>query len=451
MKSSMTRRDLLQSTLRGAAAGASCMMGERFFSQELLAASNAGGGSGPIVVVLQLNGGNDALNTVIPYGSADSSIYYGARPTLSIAQAEVLPLDSEYGLHPKLTQLKGLWDLNQLAIINGVGYPNPNLSHFTSFDYWHTAEPNEQVRDGWLGRFFEHQCANSAISLDPTIGLNVGLTETLAFRTKEKSLGVTLKDPAAHRWYGSGLAGEKGDEQALYTELINAPVGGITSKPGLAFVEERARNTMGSLELLGVAVDAQNAPGAAFPTAAFPDTGLGRDLKNIAGMIYADVGTCVYHVEQLGYDTHGSQAELDGDGKPLEGRHAALLEELDGALGAFVSEMKAQGNWDRMLLFTVSEFGRKVIENGSLGTDHGAASSLFVTGGHVQAGFYGQMPSLAETNRIKNHSLAFNVDFRRVYRTVLQEWLGVPEAAISTVLPTAPTSGGFATLPFIST
>lgn len=279
----------------------------------------------------------------------------------------------------------------------------------------------------------------------------MGLTETLAFRTKEKSLGVTLKDPAAHRWYGSGLAGEKGDEQALYTELINAPVGGITSKPGLAFVEERARNTMGSLELLGVAVDAQNAPGAAFPTAAFPDTGLGRDLKNIAGMIYADVGTCVYHVEQLGYDTHGSQAELDGDGKPLEGRHAALLEELDGALGAFVSEMKAQGNWDRMLLFTVSEFGRKVIENGSLGTDHGAASSLFVTGGHVQAGFYGQMPSLAETNRIKNHSLAFNVDFRRVYRTVLQEWLGVPEAAISTVLPTAPTSGGFATLPFIST
>ncbi len=431
-----SRRDFLRRSVFGATA---CLTLPSFLGNGLFAldaradSAPPTGKDGPIVVIVQLGGGNDSLNTVIPY---QNPLYYSARPNLAVPQASVLNLDGQIGLHPAMTALKGLWDEGGLAIVNGVGYPNPNLSHFTGTDNWNTAEPGKPVRDGWLGRYFDHQCSGRP----PTVGFETSDTATLAF--KGSALGVSVGTPARFNWQNPGTAAAANLDPAMVNlqhQLIklDRPWDSGLGKDALAYVQRQAHNALvSSADVQGVLAGATSANG--FPHAAFPKSFLGSELQNVAALISGNLDTTVYYVHAGGFDTHQNEVLVtNGVADPTKGTHAGLMADLSNSIAAFAAEMKAQGKWDRVLLFTFSEFGRKLIENGTHGTDHGAAASLFVAGGRVKAGTYGRIPDLAASALVSDHSLVFNVDFRSVYATVLQNWLGVPASAMGDVLPGA--------------
>ncbi len=458
--SRLTRRDVLRTSLLGAAAKftAPAFIGEGFLNQAMAASDGPGSADGPIVLVVQLTGGNDGLNTVVPANvSAQnaSSIYYDERPNLAVPASSVLNLSDGFGLHPALSSLHSVWGEGDLAIINGVGYNNPNLSHFASTDYWHTAQPNAPVRDGWLGRFFDHQCSGTG-GCEPTIGVNIDSRPNLAFFSEEGTAGISMERPDAFRWRDEdyGYQVEDPTMESLYrraTGIDHPLVSGISgTDPALAYVQQAAQSAMISSRTVKCALEAG---ATTFPTSSKWDdvednNYFARRLREIASMINGGLNTEVYYVEQGGYDTHADQIDPNAAIAALGGRHNQLLTELNEGLDAFISEMKAQGNWDRLCIFTVSEFGRKVIENGTNGTDHGAAAPVFVMGGGVNAGLYGSLPNLNEANRIKNDSLAATVDFRQIYKTVLQQWLGVPSGNISQVLQGTP--GSLPTIPFLN-
>ncbi|MEM8956045.1 MAG: DUF1501 domain-containing protein [Verrucomicrobiota bacterium] len=458
------RREMLRRSVYGAAATWTVpgFLGHTVGTLDAFASSAPpeGGSGGAILMIVQLEGGNDGLNMVVPHnvttvddpvlGTATvSEIYYAERPTLAIPAESVLPLGSSgFGLHPALTNLYGLWtgsggnDENRLAIVNGVGYPNANLSHFTSTDYWNTAQPNEPVRDGWVGRYFDHVCSGGG-DCDPALGVTLNERPTLAFRTATSNAGITTRDPGNFGWQDEyyGYMVEDPSMERLYRRMtgVNHPYddGIDPASEALAFVKQSAQSAMISSESIQCALDAG---GGTFPLAAEWDSVasnnyLAGQMRDVASLIYGGMDTQVYYVSQGGYDTHADQR--DGLGAS-SGTHANLLGMLDEAIGAFVAEMKAQGNWDRVLVVTVSEFGRKVIENGSFGTDHGAGAPVLAVGGGVNGGLYGTLPSLSAANRIKNDSLDPTVDFRKVYRTVLENWLGISSGQIATILPSAP-------------
>ena len=433
----MTRREMLRSTLMSAV-GASSL--GPIFQNSLLAADGAAN-TEDILVVVELSGGNDWLNTLVPYDAAGSEVYYhpDERPNLAISAPSVLPVRDGYGFHPNLTNLKGIWDDGDMAIINGVGYPRPNLSHFTSFDYWHTAQFGQSADDGWLGRFFEHRCSSGNCS--STVGVDLNNRSTRAFQSSEAA-GVSMSSPEALRWVeNNGAKGDPELEEVFQDLLVSGESGGA----GISFVRRSAASAITAARIIREASESRDP--AQFPSTEFPTSGLGKQLLNVAALIAGGLSTQVFYVHQLGYDTHAAQ--IDGNGSPLEGVHANLLLELDQALGAFVTEMRNQGNWGRVLIVTISEFGRKVRENGSLGTDHGAGSGLFAMGSRVNPGFYGAYPSLASSDRVKNHSLDYHVDFRIVYRTLVERWLNVTGDAVSTILPGMEELAGKSNIPFV--
>ena len=446
------RRQFLKHSILGASA---CLTLPTFlentiFSLDARAQSLAfSGQDGPILVIVQLSGGNDSLNTVIPYRN---NIYLTERPTLRLTEEHgVFPLgkdpttSDELALHPHLTHLRDLWESGELAIVNGVGYPNPNLSHFTSFDFWHSGRPNEPVRDGWLGRFFDHQCSGC----DPTAAINFARGSNLAFSSNGTgaNASISIADPESYFWFDLNTTDREVDLEELYRRLtgVDHPVdpGLSNTDDVLAYVQRSTHNALISSQTVLAALANATTGGTGFPHVEFPDTRLGRNFSDTAALISGGLNSRIFYVSQGGYDTHNNQI-TEGSG-PLEGRHADLLTDLNDALGAFVAEIKALGIWERVLIFTFSEFGRKVIENGSSGTDHGAAETLFVTGGAVKPGFYGSLPSLARAARIKKDSLQHNVDFRSIYRTVLQSWMEVPANVIPEILP----SGDFPVLSFV--
>ena len=444
----VTRREFLRKSIFGATAAWTLptFLGNTLFELDARAASNApqAANGGPILIIMQMGGGNDSLNTVIPYSN---SVYISERPTLrinpvdhgafTIGNAPALSGGSQYNeamaLHPRLTKLRQLWLDGNLAIVNGVGYPNPNLSHFTSFDYYHTAKPNEFVTDGWLGRFFDHQCSGC----EPQSAVHLDDQPTLAMRSVNGTIAsVAASDPRYLSWQYFDKRERKLENLFRRGIGVDDPVDrGIASgDEALAYVQRSAHAALISSRAVQASLAAT---GSGFPHVTFPSTTLGNRFKDIAALIQGGSATNIYYVEQGGYDTHGRQIDNNGS-NPTTGVHANLLGDLDGALGAFAAEMKAQGNWNRVLLFTFSEFGRKVPQNGSWGTDHGAAETLFAMGGAVKPGFYGLLPDLAQQARIKNNSLVHNVDFRRVYRTALQNWLGVPAATMNAIFPSQP-------------
>jgi uncharacterized protein (DUF1501 family) len=474
----MGRRDMIKRSVYGAAATwtVPSFVAHSLSTLDAIALGAPPEG-GPILVVVQMEGGNDGLNMVVPHDittpddpaidltRTPSDIYYAERASLAIPADQVLPLElsggssTGFGLHPAMVKLHELWtgfggaEASQLAVINGVGYPNANLSHFSSTDFWNTAKPNQLGTDGWLGRFFDHVCSEAG-GCEPTIGMNLNDRPSLAFQPVTTNAGITTSDLRNFGWrdegYGYGVTDES--METLYRRVIGVDhpyEDGIDQvSEALAFVQQSAQSAMISSATIAGALDAGEGtfPMASAAWDALADGNyLGERLYDVAAMIGGGMTTQVYYVSQGGYDTHGDQR--DGAG-PATGNHANLLGALDGAMGAFAAEMKAQGNWDRVLMLTVSEFGRKVIENGSQGTDHGAAAPILAVGGGINGGVHGSLPSLSGANRIKNDSLDPTVDFRRVYRTVLENWLGVPAGQIATILPSAPAD--FTPVPFVN-
>lgn len=349
-----------------------------------------------ILVVVQMGGGNDGLNTVVPFSS---DAYYRARPTLAVPQKDVVRLNDEIGFHPGLAPLKELYDKGAMAIVQGVGYPNPSRSHFKSMEIWHTADPEGRiVRYGWIGRYFDSKCP---VCEKPTVGVNVGPAMPLAMQA-QSGMGVSLETVDAFQWM-AGFDGIGAQEEQELFRLLNAPA---PNEPGtIDFLRHTAMNAYVSSEQVRGAVRAYKGG------IDYPNTQFASSLRLVAQMIAGKLATKVYYAHMTGFDTHAGQ----------RGVHENLLGQLAGGVAAFYRDLEAQGNAERVLVLAFSEFGRRVTENGSGGTDHGTAAPMFVFGKGLKGGLYGQQPSLTD---LTEGDLKHGIDFRSVYATVLDRWLG---------------------------
>ncbi len=379
-----------------------------------------------ILVVLQMAGGNDGLNTVVPYSNDH---YQKARRSLAFSGKDVLKINDSIGLHPGLAGFKGLYDSGSLGIVQGIGYPNPNRSHFRSTEIWQTASESEKFEKyGWLGRYFDHACAGA----DPTVGVNVGRQMPQAFAAK-KPMGISLDNPQNYRFVSGdkAKAGEMNASEKSYRELnhseiemqsddsnsggsIGAVTGSVkhTGSP-LDFIERTAMDAqLSSDQILAISKKFEN-------KASYPASQLGGSLKLVSSLIAGGLPTRVFYVSQGGYDTHTNQT----------GAHERLLRDLGDSIKAFTDDLKAQGNFQRVLVMTFSEFGRRVNENANGGTDHGAAAPMFVIGNKIKSGLLGTYPSLAPGD-LQNGDLKYTVDFRTVYAGVLEGWLKTKSEAV---------------------
>ena len=359
------------------------------------------GNSGRVLVVVEMAGGNDGLNTVIPF--ADDA-YYKSRPVLAVPKDRVLKLNSAVGLHPRLGDLRTLFDDSQVAVIQGVGYPKPDRSHFRSMDIWHTARPESvDLRDGWLGR---------ALERDPKA--LAGGVPALALGSEKLPLALLsgrVNVPNVQSMDAYKLLPGPGDQsaQARAKQTLREAVALKATEAGgeLDFLRRTADVTLTSVDRLGEVAKAYK------PGATYPETGLARKLQVVARLIAGDMGTQIFYVSLGGFDTHSRQQPV----------HELLLAELSGAVGAFLKDLKSHQLADRVMVATFSEFGRRVAENGSLGTDHGAASQMFCIGPGVKPGVMGAHPSLTD---LVDGDLKHHTDFRQVYAALLQNWLGYP-------------------------
>ena len=363
------------------------------------------GKDGKILVVIQLSGGNDGLSTVIPYGD---DVYYNARQRISHPAKDILKINNYLGLHPNLTSLKDMYDNGDLAIVQGVGYPNPNRSHFRSMDIWQSAQPDrEQPTTGWVGRYFDNTCPGC----DPQVGIAIGETLPLAMQG-EKVLPLSFERPDSYRYNGR----DRTDYIKLNTSDIPS-VGGIgaptkvTPSSQLDFLHRTAMDAQLSSEQILRLTRGHSSPST------YPANEFGNGLRTIAAMIAGGLPTRVYYVSLSGFDTHVGQLA----------RHDQLMKQLSDGLGAFWKDIKQQGNQDRVLAITFSEFGRRVVENASNGTDHGAAAPMFVMGSSIRQGLVSPHPSMTNLDQ---GDLKYVVDFRSVYASVLQNWLNTPSKPI---------------------
>ncbi|MCZ7649021.1 MAG: DUF1501 domain-containing protein [Planctomycetota bacterium] len=354
-----------------------------------------------ILVVIQLAGGNDGLNTIVPIRD---DAYYKLRPNLSLKEKDLLKGGDDFAFHASCAGLKALYDNAQLSIVQNVGYPNPNRSHFTATDIWETASPDGVQHRGWLGRFFDAQCKGAErVTPESAIALTQEAPLTLQGM---KYIPVAFSTPEELDW-----------KQGRYPHLKKA-FEKISVAPEVNIGVARTRPTLqGELDYLErVSLDAQicaekikdacHAKGRV----AFPEHRLGRSFEYVAKLIHARMKTRIFYIHQGGYDTHTQQPD----------RHAKLLQELSDSLKAFIDDLAEQRNLERVLVMTFTEFGRRVGENGSRGTDHGAAGPMFLLGGPIIAGRHGGNPDLVNLNR---GDLVHKIDFRQVYADVITNWL----------------------------
>jgi len=363
--------------------------------------------NGRMLIVVQLQGGNDGLNTVVPYSDGR---YFDARPTLAVAAEDVLPLDSQFGLNPQLTQFKSLFDQGKLAVVQGVGYPNPNRSHFRSTDIWETANPQTVVGTGWLGNFLDQSIATN--HADELRAVSVGRSLPLTLRGQQVVVPSIASLESFQFQTNERFPEDRNAQLKAFSAIQEA-----TSAAGSGYRSTVAGTGLSALR----SADAiQRAASHYSSTVDYPNNPFGKGLQLIAKLISGGLGTQIMHVTIGGFDTHSQQAKT----------HTELLQAVDGGLGALYEDLGQLGIADDVLLMSFSEFGRRVKENGSQGTDHGTAAPMFVLGNGAQGGLYGQQPGLGKNDLDKNGDLLFQVDFRSVYSTVLESWLGVDPADV---------------------
>ena len=419
-----TRREFLRTTVLGSALSwtVPVFLADTFAALQSQAADSATqvvtGKDSTILVVLQMAGGNDGLNTVIPYAN---DYYHNARPQIGQTADKVLKLNGDVAFHGAMTGFKSLYDSGNLAVVQGVGYPNPNRSHFRSTEIWQTASDSDKVEKyGWLGRYFDNACAGA----DPTVGIAVSRQLPESFFAKTPT-GVCFDNPRNYRFLSPEhpRPGQTDMTEAVFEKLnetdlaspdadsgasIGSLAAGMPMQGGkvIEFIERTAMDAqISSQEVRAIAGRVQN-------QATYPNSGLANSLKLVAKLIGGGLPTRIYYVSQGGYDTHANQIATQ----------QRLLGELGDSLKAFVDDLKAQGNLQRVLVMTFSEFGRRVAENANGGTDHGAAAPMFIVGNTVKAGLLGKYPSLAPRDLFEG-DIRYNVDFRSVYAAILEDWL----------------------------
>lgn len=356
-----------------------------------------------ILVVVQLGGGNDGLNTVVPF---TERAYYNARPAIAVPESQALRLgkDVPVGLHPAMTDFKALYDEGMLAIAQGVGYPNPNRSHFMSMDIWQTGDRGGSG-DGWIGRYVDNECKGKPDTPPPVA---IGAAAPLALQGRRMQ-PVAFERPDLFRWTGEDLHGALAEP---YKEITSSHAPENDDSPR-AFLMRTALDAH-------VASDAIRKAVGAPPLVQYPRSELARQLAMVGSMIRAGMKTRVYFVSMGGFDTHAQQGGANG-------RHANLLSELSTSVKAFYDDLRAQGNDGRVLTMTFSEFGRRVGQNASNGTDHGAAAPMFLVGPMARAGVRNAHPSMTD---LDDGDVRFTVDFRSVYAGVLKDWMKADPRAV---------------------
>ncbi len=366
-------------------------------------AANNGNRSNRSIVVLQLSGGNDYLNTVVPF---ENGLYYDNRPTVHVAPDQVLDIGGGLGFRPQMEPIKHLWDEGKVAVINGIGYPNPNRSHFRSMDIWHTALPDDIGQEGWLGRVIRE--------LDPKgdnvlTGVNFGrgLPRALGLR------GVPVASVGNLDTYG--LFPDIQDE-ALRKYALDAfamMYGGARGKDAVMdFLGQTGLDALRGADIL------RTAPAKYSSSIEYADNPIAQSMRSVAQVMFADLGTRVYYTQHGSFDTHSGEVAT----------HATLWSDVAGAVGDFMDDVKEHDREDDVVLFLFSEFGRRIKDNGS-GSDHGSGGVAFVIGNNVKGGMYGEYPSLEFEHQLEG-DLHFNNDFRSTYTTILEQWLHLEAAPI---------------------
>jgi uncharacterized protein (DUF1501 family) len=402
MTCSCSRRDFLTRGLYGIGLGA----GLPVFLDRTTAALTAQALQGTsmekhperILVVLELSGGNDGLNTVVPF--ADPA-YYKARPRIGVPEREVLKASDRFGFHPSMVGFERLYKDGRMAVVHGCGYPRPSLSHFSSMSFWHTGVPNAGEPLGWLGRVADGH-------LDPktrNLIVNLGTSQSLAVRSGKHS-PLVFDDPSRFRREGN-------DDQKRVLASLAGTAHSSDANSTLDFLSATARNAEDSSDFVRQAAASYRTP---------VDYGIGNafggGLQRVAALIAAGMKTRLYYVVYQGnaFDTHVQQGDV----------HGRLLMYTADAVRAFLDDVARLGRGDDVAVMMFTEFGRRVEENGSLGTDHGTAGPMFLFGKDVKGGFYGAPPSLTD---LDDGNLKMTTDFRRVYATAIKEWLGYDDTA----------------------
>jgi uncharacterized protein (DUF1501 family) len=406
----MKRLNFVLGTVSGLAVVAN---GDHVFAQALAQSPLPGlpGSQNRCLVLVNLNGGNDGLNCIVPHGNPQ---YYQMRPSLAIAASDVLQINADLGFNPKMQSLKAMYDKGMVAIVQGVGYPNADHSHFRSSEIWQTAAPEKYEHTGWLGRYLDE-----AELPESNLFKGVAVSQVLP----EALIATRTDVPTINNVGQYGLLADRDTfaRQAYSQQSRDRKL--PFSSPYLAHVmqiEDHAQRTSEELPRLIAGYKTQ---------AQYPATPIGRSLALVAQIIGSNLGTKVLYVSHGSFDTHVSQVATQNN----------LLGQFSDAIAAFYTDLASHGNDRRVLTLTFSEFGRRIEENAARGTDHGEASPLFLIGGGVKGGVYGKLPDLGNTNM---GNVAYSTDFRSVYATVLERWLGRPS---TTVL-----GGSFSKIPALS-
>ncbi len=356
-----------------------------------------------ILVLVEFGGGNDGLNTVVPYLDP---VYQKLRPKIGVRKQEVIPIDKNLGLHPRMKPLMELYEKGHLAVVNGVGYPNPNYSHFESMDIWQLADPAHQMKErvGWVARYFNE---DGHLKTNPLSGLTLSGNMPLAFTAEEMAASVYSQgqeDPFTSSNKGDTEAQAKlAARRAIYSQ-------GTVANSHLDFIRKVGQHAYTNTTEIRTALatyDKKASKESRYPQ--YND--FANSMQSVAKLIIGGLSTRVYYVSVGGFDTHANQPYA----------HGQLLGTIAETLVAFFHDMESQGRMNDVTLMTFSEFGRRAEENDSNGTDHGTASMMFVAGGAVKGGVHGEHPSLTD---LKDGDLKFTTDFRRVYANVLDSWLG---------------------------
>jgi len=382
------------------------------FARPFMSASSPGG---RVLVLIQLSGGNDGLNTVIPYADPN---YHNMRPSIRLRDTQVLRLSSSIGLHPSLGSLKNFYDEGQVAVVQNVGYPNPDRSHFRSTDIWLSASDSEDyIEDGWVGRFLANAFPDpETFNTSHPMAIQIGASQSMLLQcTCQGQMGISFEDPNQFYQLINGATAD------------NDPPPPTLAGEQLSFIKQIAAQSIQYAQIIKDAADSiEN-------RVQYPNTSLGRQLAIVAELIGGGLETPVYLTSMGGFDTHSNQS----------GSHANLLQNLSDSVSAFIQDLKLMGEGDRAVVMTFSEFGRRVEQNGSGGTDHGTAAPLFVIGQNVNGGIFGKNPDLAELDN--NGDLIYEFDFRQIYATLLQDHLGMATNKMGDVL-----FRNFNTLPLIT-
>jgi uncharacterized protein (DUF1501 family) len=394
-----TRREFLYSGLAmvstlGSVPTFLSQAGSAMADTSMRTSSKAGVPEDRVLVVIQLSGGNDGLNTVIPYGADE---YHKARPQLGLDAKQVLALNQSagIGLHPSMKEIHELVGQEQANVVQGVGYPNPNRSHFASMDVWHTGD-TRGGEHGWLGKALDQTRDANSSEMDIVAIDQQAPLATVGQQTRP----VTFTNPHTLDW--DPQHGNKHLRQAYQQMHQQNAASGGAGDPA-SFVHRTACNAQVASRQVRQAVGRK-------PKTKFPNSGLGRQLQKVAAMIADELPTRVYYVAMGGFDTHAGQA----------GKHENLLQQFSQAVDAFQRELKATGDHSRVVTMAFSEFGRRVNQNASGGTDHGTAGPLFLFGDHVRPGLLGQHPPMSN---LRNNDLRHTVDFRCIYSSLLEQWL----------------------------